>query len=90
MAVDEIYDINTVIEVTDAPVATLDMAQNMSKFPAAVWFQDEQPDPAEVEPDLIWHAGAFEPGFANPKGTTRIWMAPAGNAPFTRMKILHA
>lgn len=89
-AVDTTYDITGVTQVTGEAIATLTLGQNQSKFPAAVWFQDAQPDPAVTPADLIWDAGAMEQDLANPNGTTQIWMAPAGNAPLTRMKIIHA
>lgn len=89
-AVDTHYDLSGVQQVTGETVATLDFAQNQGKSPVAVWFQDAEPDPTVTPPDLIWEAGALEESFANPNGTTEIWMAPAGNHSYGRMKIKHA
>lgn len=89
-AVDQTYELTGVEKVTGEAIATLPFAQNQSKnAAAAVWFQDLEPDPTVTPPDLVWDAGALEENFTNPNGTTEIWMAPAGNAPRVRMKIIH-
>ncbi len=90
-AVDTTYDITGVLKLTGEAVAVVGMAQNMSIYPCAIWFQDAQPDPAVTPPDIVWGGGAYEEAFPNPKpAATEMWGAPAGNAPFTRMKIIHA
>lgn len=92
-ATDTTYDITSVTQLTDT-CSVIAMIQNMSKFPCAVWFQDAQPDPAVTPPDVIWGGGAYEESFPNPKVTaggaaTKCWGAPAGNARFTRMRVIH-
>lgn len=90
MAVDTTYDIpaGTVQKLTDAAVSTILMAQNMSKYPCAVYFQDTEPDPSTDRPDVIWGGGAYEESFPIPNGPLNAWGTPAGNAPFTSMKII--
>ena len=89
-AVDTTVDIVGVTKLTGEAITVIKMAQNMSRFPCAFWFQDAQPDPAVTTPDLIWGGGAYEEAFPNPKaGATEVWAAPAGNSPFTRMKFIH-
>lgn len=89
-AVDTTYDITGVTLLTGEAVSTILMAQNMSKYPCAIWFTDTPPDPAVTPPDVIWGGGAYEESFPVPNGPLNVYGAPAGNALFTRMKIIHA